>query len=116
MSVVLSLKAPPAVGTVVWRCDGLVGTVAGVGERLLVRVDGERTARVCNRGERGRWMPAVTCDYCDRPARVQLIDGQPGDVLCRRCARDQFDHLPDWVRPIPRSVIRELYQQYAARR
>lgn len=98
-----------------WRHDGVTATLAGHPDgsgRFTVLIDGE-TAPVMV--DMHGWQFARCCDYCDRPATVQLIDGQPDDVLCRVCARDLFDRPPQWVRPIPARVIRELYQQAADR-
>lgn len=96
-------------GARVWRADGVGATVRDIGRLgVFARLDGERALVVLNLL---LWRLALTCDYCDRAAEVQLIDGQPGDVLCKACAHDQFDRPADWVRPIPRKVVRGLYDQ-----
>lgn len=96
-------------GARLWRADGEAATVTAVRpQRVYARIDGERLPAVL---WLDAWRLALTCEYCDRQAEVQLIDGQPGDVLCKACAHDQFDQVSDWVRPIPRTVIRALYGQ-----
>lgn len=93
----------------VWRSDGQAATVqAGGGRVLRLLLDGERQPVLF---DPAGWRLALTCDYCDRPAEVQLIDGAAGDVLCKVCAGGQFDRTADWVRPIPRTVIRALYRE-----
>lgn len=90
-----------------WASDGRGATVAAISDLgVFAVVDGERTPVVVNPEF---WRLAMTCDYCDRVAEVQLLDGQPEDVLCKVCARGQFDRVADWVRPIPRTLIRQLF-------
>jgi hypothetical protein len=94
-------------GARLWSPDGLTATVTAHGPAgVLARIDGEHQPQPVS----GAWRLATPCDYCDHPAEVQLRDGQPGDVLCKRCAHDQSDRPADWVRPIPRTVIRQLYR------
>ncbi|MER5608212.1 hypothetical protein AB0F93_00380 [Micromonospora tulbaghiae] len=90
-----------------WRSDGVAATVRAVTALgVFVVVDGERSPSVV---DPRRWRLAAACDYCDQAAEVQLIDGQPWDVLCRLHARDHFDRPADWVRPIPQRVVRALW-------
>jgi hypothetical protein len=94
-------------GARLWRSDGMAATVTQVGQiGAFARIDGERRAAHISGAD---WRLALTCDYCDRPAEVQLRDGAAEDVLCKVCARGQFDRVADWVRPIPRTVIKALY-------
>lgn len=94
-------------GARVWRADGQAATVTEVGDLGVYAVlDGERLAVGVGMPA---WRLALTCDYCDRPASVQLIGGQSDDVLCGTCAHEQFGRPAQWVRPIPRTVIRALY-------
>ncbi len=96
-----------APGARIWHADGVTADVTAItAAGVYARVAGERTpVRIDLTG----WTLALTCDYCDRPAQVQLRDGLPGDVLCRACAGDHYERAADWVRPIPRSVIRQLH-------
>lgn len=98
-----------APGARIWHADGMAATVIEIGiTGVLVRIDGERAAvPVAVTG----WALALSCDYCPEAAEVQLRDGQPGDVLCKGCTHAHFDRPADWVRPIPRTVIRALHGQ-----
>jgi hypothetical protein len=92
-----------------WSVDGVAATVTQIRPAgVYALVAGERTPVLLDLTS---WRVAMSCEYCARPAEVQLRDGQPGDVLCRVCARAQFDRPADWVRPIPRAVIRALYPE-----
>ncbi len=100
-----TLTAP---GVRIWHVSGLAATVtSSTPDGLHARIDGEPTAVPVTDG----WVLGLACEYCDRPAQVQLRDGQPGDVLCRDCAGDHFEQPAAWVRPIPRTVIRALHGQ-----
>lgn len=98
-----------APGARLWNVDGLTATVTGVDRHgLTVLVGGERTpVRIDLPG----WALAMSCEYCDRPAEVQLRDGQPGDVLCKTCAHGQFERPAVWVRAIPRAAVKALFGQ-----
>jgi len=102
-----ALATAVAPGARLWSAAGEAATVVDVaGQTVTARIDGERLPVVLNLGV---WRPALACDYCDQPAQVQLRDGQPDDVLCRRCAHGQFTRAADWVRPIPKRLIKALY-------
>lgn len=99
-------------GARVWRGDGMGATVTDISALgVKARLDGERAEVLLNLA---LWRLALPCDYCDRPAEMQLIDGQTGDVLCTACAHKQFGRPADWVRPLPRMVMRALFDQCAA--
>lgn len=94
-------------GARLWNAAGLTATVTEAGHAGVYGVvDGARTA---DRLPLAGWRAALTCEYCDHAAELQLVGGQDGDVICRCCARQHFDQLSDWTRPIPRKVIRRLY-------
>ncbi len=94
-------------GDRLWNAAGLSATVTEAGLLGVWAVtDGDRESQPLMLGQ---WRYALTCEYCDHPAELQLIDGQDGDVLCRCCARVHFDQPTAWARPIPRAVIRRLY-------
>jgi hypothetical protein len=94
-------------GARVWRADGEAATVTEIGQLgVYAKVDGERLPVILGLLA---WRLALACEYCDRPAEVQMRDGQPTDVLCKGCAGDHYERPADWVRPIPRTVIRALY-------
>jgi hypothetical protein len=100
---------PLCTGVRVWRASGDAATVTAVNALgVHALIDGERQPVPLDLRE---WRLALTCDYCTRPAEVQLLGGQPGDVLCKGCSRDHFDRPADWVRPLPRTVIRQLYRE-----
>lgn len=104
MTAVLVLPAP---GARLWRADGRTATVTeATGRGVLAVRHGGRVAELVDLGE---WRLAAACDYCTQPAEVQIIGGQPDDVLCKTCSRDHFDRPADWVRPLPRTVIRALF-------
>ncbi len=102
----------PVDGLRVWRVDGQAGTITDLGVTggsLFVALDGDPLPVPL---VTQAWRPALTCEYCDRPAQVQVRDGQPHDVLCRDCACDHYERPADWVRPIPRTLIRfTLFEQ-----
>lgn len=96
-------------GSRLWSPDGLTATVTEAGHAGVWAVtDGAREAARVRFGE---WRHAMACDYCDHSAELQQHGGQDGDVICRCCARDQFDRPSDWTRPIPSTLIRRLYRQ-----
>lgn len=106
MSAALALRV--ATEARLWSSAGLTATVKTISDLgVFAVIDGERAPVVVNREF---WRLAATCDYCDQAAEVQLIDGQPEDVLCRQCAHGQFDRPRDWVRPIPPKVIRQMWR------
>ena len=92
-----------------WSADGLTATLHGHPDgtgHFTVLVDGEtEPVQVDMDG----WQFAPCCGYCDRPAEVQEIDGQPDDLLCKVCARTHFDQPSTWVRPVPKRYIRESF-------
>lgn len=99
--------APLDKGNRVWRADGQAATVDDIGQLGVYAVlDGERLPVILSLLT---WRLALACEYCEHPAEWQLRDGQDGDVLCRCCARSQFDRPAEWVRPITPTVIRRLY-------
>lgn len=103
----MSVAVLPDLGARLWRADGYTATVTAADRGGVFAVP--HGGRVAVPVEGGEWRLALPCDYCTHPAEVQIIGGQPGDVLCRGCARGQFDRVADWVRPIPRTVIRVLF-------
>jgi hypothetical protein len=96
-------------GDRLWNGAGLTATVTEAGRAGVYGVvDGGRdVVRLWVTD----WRPAMSCDYCGDAAELQLTDGQDGDLLCRCCARNHFDQLSNWTRPIPRKVIRRLYRE-----
>jgi hypothetical protein len=95
----------------VWNADGLAAQLLDQADedgQILLRIRGERDPV---RMPAADWVHALACDYCDQPATVQLRDGQPSDVLCRHHAHDHYERPNEWVRPIPNTVIRQLYRQ-----
>lgn len=95
-------------GMRLWNPAGLTATVTEAGRAgVYAVIDG---ARIATRLDLAGWRAALACEYCDHPAELQLTDGHDGDVICRCCARTHFDRPSDWTRPIPRKVIRRLYQ------
>ncbi len=96
-----------APGARLWNENGLTATVTEAGPAgVYVVFDGLRTVLPVHLGG---WRLALACEYCDHPAELQLTGGQDGDVICRCCARQHFDQITAWTRPIPRRVIRRLY-------
>jgi hypothetical protein len=95
-------------GARLWNLAGLTATVTEAGRAGVYGVvdGGPAVVRLPLTG----WRLAMACEYCDHPGELQLADGQDGDLLCRCCARDHFDQLSAWTRPIPRKVIRRLYR------
>ena len=98
-----------APGARIWHADGIAATVTTIDAAgVMVRVNGEHApVRIHLPG----WALALACDYCTSPATVQMRYEQSGDLLCRDCAHDHFERPADWVRPIPRTVIRQLHGQ-----
>ncbi len=98
-----------------WSVTGLTALLYGHPDgtgRFTVLVDGEREPV---RVPMDEWTFAPCCSYCDQPAEVQEIDGQIDDLLCKRCARSHFDHVSEWVRPIPKRDVRELVRRQVER-
>lgn len=97
-----------------WSVDGLTATLHGHPDGLgyfTVLVDGEAEP---SRVDMDDWTLAPCCGFCDQPAEVQERGGGQVfvlDLLCKVCARDQFDQPSDWVRPIPKRTVRELVRE-----
>lgn len=93
-------------GARVWRADGEAATVTEIGQLgVYARVDGERLDVIL--GLLG-WRLALTCEHCDEPAEVQILCGPADEVLCRNHGRATGCGAAH-ARPIPRTVIRALY-------
>lgn len=98
-----------------WSVDGLTATLYGHPDgtgHFELLIDGE-TAPV--RVDMDAWMFAPCCGYCERPAEMQEIGGQIDDLLCKGCARDQFTRVADWVRPVRKRDVQELFRRWRDR-
>lgn len=94
-------------GAILWNADGDVATVTEIGQLgVYATISGQPLPLLLALPV---WRAALTCEYCDQPAQVQVKGGQPNDVLCKSCAGGHHERPADWVRPIPKTVIRQLY-------
>ena len=99
-------------GSRLWSPAGLTATVTEAGHAGVYGVvDGGRAAV---RLWATDWRHALACDWCERPAELQLgWRGDDSEMICRSCARDRLGQWSAWTRPIPGKTIRRLYPECA---